>query len=104
MSSMKQLVVLTLIVTAALFAGECALAQSTLPGTSQFNPPPPPPPPPPKMDVPKVPQFDAKPSYDYRPAPRPSFGDRVGKCLDAAAAAGMTPGERATYSRSCAQQ
>ena len=29
---------------------------------------------------------------------------RIGKCLDDAAAAGMTPGERATYSRSCAQQ
>ncbi|MDE2378956.1 hypothetical protein [Bradyrhizobium sp.] len=103
MSSMKQIALVVPVIAAALLAGAAA-AQSTLPGSSQFNPPPPPPPPPPKIEVPKVPQFDAKPSYNYRPAPRRSYGDRVSKCLDDAAAAGMTPGERATYSRSCAQQ
>lgn len=88
----------------ALLCGPTVSAQSILPGSSQFNPPPPPPPPPPKIEVPKVPQFDAPPSYNYKPAPRPSFGDRVSKCLDDATAAGMSPGDRATYSRSCAQQ
>lgn len=85
--------------------GQFASAQTMLPpGASQFSPPPPAPPPPPKIEVPKVPQFDAPPTYDYRPAPRPSFGERISKCLDDAAAAGMTPGERATYSRSCANR
>jgi hypothetical protein len=48
--------------------------------------------------------LDAPPSYDYRPAPRPSFGDRVARCLDEGAAAGLGPADRAAYSRSCANQ
>lgn len=74
------------------------------PGGSIFNPPPPPPPPPPSMAVPVVPKLDAPPRYNYRPPARPSFGDRVRRCLDDAAAAGMNPGDRATYSRMCANQ
>jgi hypothetical protein len=101
---MKQISVSMLVVVAALLGGPTVSAQSILPGSSQFNPPPPAPPPPPKIEVPKVPQLDAPPSYNYKPAPRPSFGDRVSKCLDDAAAAGLNPSERGTYSRSCANQ
>src|SRR5437868_10277719 len=89
-----------------LLAGPAAYAQfqNSLPGGSQFNPPPPPPPPPPRIEAPRVPQMDAPLSYDYRPAPRPSFGDRVVRCLDEAAAAGVKPSRRAAYSRSCANR
>jgi hypothetical protein len=102
-SSMKQLSI-TLLVLAALLVGQGASAQSLLPGASQFNPPPPAPPPPPKIEVPEIPQLDAAPSYNYQPIPRTSFGDRVSKCLDDAAAAGLNPADRGTYSRSCANQ
>jgi hypothetical protein len=36
--------------------------------------------------------------------PRPSFSDRISNCLDQGAAAGLGPNDRATYSRSCANQ
>jgi hypothetical protein len=101
---MKQLSI-SVLVLAALLAGQAALAQSLLlPGVSQFNPPPPAPPPPPKIEVPKVPQLDAPLSYNYAPIPRTSFGDRITKCLEDAAAAGYGPNQRATYSRSCANR
>src|SRR6266480_2718558 len=106
MSLMKRLPTLIVALMLALLAGPAAFAQlqNSLPGGSQFNPPPPPPPPPPKIEVPKVPQMDAPLSYDYRPAPRPSFSDRVVRCLDEAAAAGLKPSRRAAYSRSCANR
>jgi len=103
---MKRLPILICTLVCALAAGQAAYAQlpNSLPGGSQFNPPPPPPPPPPKIEVPKVPQIDAPPRYDYRPAPGPSFSDRMVRCLDEAAAAGMKPSRRAAYSRSCANR
>ncbi len=105
MFSMTRLPLPLLLLALALPIGQLAVAQTMLPpGASQFSPPPPAPPPPPRIEVPKVPQFDAPPSRDDRPAPRPSFGERISKCLDEAAAAGMTPGERATYSRNCANR
>jgi hypothetical protein len=105
MSSMKQVSVSVAVVMLSLLVGAGASAQVLFPpGSSQFNPPPPPPPPPPKIEVPKIPQFGAAPTYDYKPPARPSFGDRVTKCLDDAAAAGLGPADRATYSRSCANQ
>ncbi|WP_407118781.1 hypothetical protein [Bradyrhizobium sp. LMG 9283] len=85
----------------ALLMGQGAQAQYVLPDPSQVVPPPSPPPPP-KIEVPKVPQFDAPPRYNYRPLPRNSFSDRVSKCLDDAAAAGLGPADRGTYARSCA--
>jgi hypothetical protein len=79
-------------------------AQGIPPGGSIYNPPLPPPPPPPKIEVPVIPQMDAPPRQSYAPAPRPSFSDRINKCLDDAAASGLGPHERAAYSRSCANQ
>ena len=72
------------------------------PGGSQFNPPLPPPPSSPKIEVPVVPKMDALPNYNYLPAPRPSFGDKITTCLQEGAAAGLGPSERELYSRSCA--
>jgi hypothetical protein len=46
--------------------------------------------------------MDALPSQNYLPPPRPSFSDRVTTCLEEAAAAGLGPAERETYSRACA--
>ena len=86
----------------ALVLASAASAQVLPPGGSQFNPPIPVPPPPPKIEVPVVPQMDAPPTRSYAPAPRPSFGDRITKCLDDAAASGLGPNERAAYSRTCA--
>jgi hypothetical protein len=89
-------------VIAALVVVNTASAQMLPPGASQFNPPPLPPPPPPKIEVPVVPQMDAPPSLPtVQPSERSSFGDRINSCLDDAAAAGLGPGERAAYSRSC---
>jgi hypothetical protein len=91
-------------VAAALVFASAASAQVIPPGGSQFNPPLPPPPPSPKIEVPAVPQLDALPRRDYAPARRPSFGERFSKCLDDAAAGGLSPGERNAYARSCASR
>jgi hypothetical protein len=101
MSPMKRSSILVCALVAALIAGS-ASAQVIPPGWSQFNPPPPPPPPP-KIEPPVIPQMDAPPRQTYAPAPRPSFSDRINKCLDDAAASGLGPGEREAYSRSCAK-
>lgn len=101
---MKRISILVCAVVAALVTADAALAQTILPGGSLFNPPPPAPPPSPKMDVPVMPKLDAPLRYDYRPAPRPSFSDRITTCLNDGAAAGLSPGDRATYSGSCANR
>jgi len=82
----------------ALLMGHGAQAQYVLPAPSQVVSPPPPP----SIEAPKVPRLDAPPSYNDRPLPRNSFSDRVSKCLDDAAAAGLGPADRGTYARSCA--
>ncbi|HXH42274.1 MAG TPA: hypothetical protein VNK51_00330 [Bradyrhizobium sp.] len=99
MSRMRPLV-LCVVLLATL--GQAAQAQYVAPGASQLAPPLSRPPPPPKIEVPKVPQFDAPPRYNYQPLPRNSFSDRVSRCLDDAAAAGLGPADRGTYARSCA--
>jgi hypothetical protein len=92
-------------VIAALVVVNTASAQMLPPGASQFNPPPLAPPPPPKIEVPVVPQIDAPPSLPtVQPSERSSFGDRINSCLDEGAAAGLGPGERAAYSRGCANR
>jgi hypothetical protein len=108
MSSMIRKSMVTLYVStiiAALVVVNPASAQLLPPGASQFSPPPPAPPPPPKIEVPVVPQMDALPSQPtVLPSGRGSFGDRINSCLDEAAAAGLGPGDRAAYSRSCANR
>ena len=89
---------------AALLFASAASAQPIPPGGSQFNPPLPPPPPPPKIEAPVIPQLDAPAHPNYMPAPGPSFGERISKCLDDAAASGLGPGERSAYSRGCANR
>lgn len=83
--------------------GGSAFAQPIPPNNPPYLPPPPAPPPPPKIDVPAIPKMDELPKRSYAPvAPQKSFGERVTKCLDDAAASGLGPNERATYSRNCA--
>jgi hypothetical protein len=102
---MKHSSIIISAVVVALLAGGAASAQQLIPpGGSQFNPPLPPPPPPPKIEVPAIPQMDAPIQYNYAPAARPSFSDRINTCLDEAAAGGLGPNERAAYSRTCANQ
>jgi hypothetical protein len=101
---MKRLSLFICTITAALFAANAAFAQLIPPGGSQLTPLLPPPPPPPKIEVPVIPQMDAPTIQNYLPAPRPSFSDRITSCLDEAAANGFSPGARAAYSRSCANQ
>jgi hypothetical protein len=92
-------------VIAALVVVNAASAQMLPPGASQFSPPPLPPLPPPKIEVPVVPQMDAPPSQPtVLPSDRGSFGDRINSCLDEGAAAGLGPGEREAFSRSCANR
>jgi len=101
---MKQWLSLFGVVAWVLVAAGAASAQQMIPpGASQFSPPPPAPPPPPKIEVPVVPQMDAAPSQPrVRASRRSSFSDRISRCLDEAAAAGLGPNARAAYSRSCA--
>jgi hypothetical protein len=87
----------------ALGAGS-ASAQTIPPGGSIYNPPMPPPPPSPKIYIPAIPKMDEVTQPSLRSPVRPSFGDRVSRCLDDAAAAGYNQAGRATYSRSCANQ
>ena len=104
---MKRLSIIVCAVAAELYAVDAASAQIIPPGGSQFNPlnaPLPPPLPPPKIEVPVIPKMDALPSYNYVPAPRPSFSDRVTTCLEEGAAAGLGPGDREAYSRACANR
>ena len=102
---MKHPSIIAAAVVAVLLAGGTASAQQLIPpGGSRFNPPLPPPPPPPNIEPPVIPQMDAPIQYNYAPAPRPSFSDRINTCLDEAAAGGLGPNERAAYSRSCANQ
>ncbi len=87
-----------------LFAADTCAAQSVLPGSSPLSAPLPPPIPPPKIEVPAIPKMDAPVTRNYAPAPRPSFSDRVTRCLQEGAAAGYGPNDRATYSRACANR
>jgi hypothetical protein len=102
MMSMKRSLLYCGVVMFALVA-QSAVAQVIPPGGSLYNPPLPAPPPPPKIEVPAIPKMDELPQRSYAPiTPQKSFGDRVSKCLDDAAASGLGPNERATYSRNCA--
>lgn len=103
---MKRSSILTGAVLWALMAVNAASAQTVIPpGGSQFNPPPPPPPPPPKIEVPAIPKIDKTlPVPEVQGLRRPSFGDRIGKCLEDGAAAGLGPNERSAYSRACANR
>lgn len=94
------------------------------PGTSPVIPlpPPPAPPPPPKIEVPEVPRMNSPPPFalqnttpgtvqqdapsqrNLKAPRRPSFSRRIARCLDEAAAMGLSPNERAAYSRACANQ
>jgi hypothetical protein len=101
---MKRMSLFVCVIAAALAAGNVASAQLIPPGGSQFNPPPPPPPPSPKIEVPAIPQMGVPSGPSVQSAPRPSFSDRITTCLDQGAAGGLGPNDRATYSRSCANQ
>lgn len=103
---MKRSSILVGAVLWALVAASAASAQQIIPpGGSQFNSPLPPPPPGPKIEVPVIPQMDAPPSQPrVQGLQRGSFSDRISKCLDDGAASGLGPGERAAYSRACANQ
>jgi hypothetical protein len=103
---MKLVSVLFCAVALALTFVGTASAQGLLipPGGSILNPPLPAAPPPPRIQVPVIPQLDAPVVRNYAPPPRPSFSDRITSCLDDAAANGLGPSDRATYSRSCANQ
>lgn len=86
--------------------------QSTIAGPIDFSspppnilPPPPPPPPPPKIEVPRVPRMDEIPSQPKAALPtRSSFKARITRCIEEGAAMGLSPNERAAYSRACANQ
>src|SRR5687768_5365981 len=104
MRSMKRSSIPVGAVLWALLAVSTASAQFIPPGGSQFNPPVSPPPPPPKIEVPAIPQMDAPLPVPQVQLRRDSFGDRIGKCLEDGAAAGLGPSERSAYSRACANR
>jgi hypothetical protein len=98
---MKRFLTFGCVAILALSAGS-VFAQVLPPGGPLYNPPPPPPPPPPRIEVPAIPKMDELPKRSYAPAPQKSFGERINECLDAAAASGLGPADRTTYSRNCA--
>jgi hypothetical protein len=100
----KHSAIIVCAVVAALLSGSVASAQILPPGTTPLSAPLPPPLPQPKIAPAVIPQMDAPVSQSYAPAPSPSFSDRISTCLDQAAASGFGPGDRETYSRSCANQ
>jgi hypothetical protein len=99
---LSSIIICTLV--AVLLSGAVASAQLLPPGTSPLSAPLPPPLPQPKIAPPVIPQMDAPVRQNYAPGPRPSFSDRISTCLDQAAASGFNQSDRATYSRSCANQ
>jgi hypothetical protein len=102
---MKHLSIVICAVSSVLICASAASAQAIPPGGSPLlNAPLPPPLPPPKTGPSLVPQMDAPAHPNYVPAPVPSFGDRINSCLDQAAAAGLGPNDRTTYSRNCASR
>jgi hypothetical protein len=101
---MKRLSIVIGGVVWALLEGSVSAQQFIPPGGSPLNPPLPPPPPPPRIEVPAIPQMDVPSQPSLLPAPRASFGDRISRCLDEGAAAGLDPANRAAYSRACANQ
>lgn len=98
---MKRSLKLGCVAILVLSAGS-AFAQVLPPGGSLYNPPPPAPPPPPKIEVPAIPKAGELPKPSYAPPKQKSFGERINECLDAAAASGLGPADRTTYSRNCA--
>jgi|EndMetStandDraft_5_1072996.scaffolds.fasta_scaffold583709_2 hypothetical protein len=102
---MKRCIIPFVVSTLVLAAVATAGAQQfypPAPGASQFAPLIPKPPEL-KITIPVVPKMDELPNRNYVPtSPPPSFGERVSRCLDAGAAAGLGPNARAAYSRSCA--
>jgi hypothetical protein len=99
--SMKKRSIAACLVAAMLVGLGTASAQVMIPpGASPYSPQPPLPGP--KIQVPVVPKLDELPSYNYLPTPRPSFSDKITTCLQEGAAAGLGPGDREAYSRSCA--
>ena len=99
-------VLVATLVLALAGSGVRAQSPNGLFGGSQFIPPPPPPPPGPDIRVPEIPKMDV-PSRQVgggMNVPRSSFSDRIVRCLDEAAAAGLGPADRAAYSRACANQ
>ena len=104
MSSMKRWMIRFVVVMLALAVVDSAAAQQFYPpppGASRFDPPIPKPPEP-KITIPVVPKMDELPNRNYVPTAPPSFGERISRCLDGAAAAGLGPNQRAEYSRGCA--
>ena len=75
-----------------------------VPGNPALITPLPPAPPPPRIEVPVVPQLGDLPRQQNVPQARRSFSDRITDCLQDGAAAGLTPSDRATYSRACANR
>jgi hypothetical protein len=102
---MKRLSLLVVVVMTTFMAGTASGQQMIPPGWSQFSPPPPAPPPSPRIEAPVIPQLDAPPRQPHvRGLRRDSFSDRIARCLDEAAAAGLRPAARAAYSRACANR
>lgn len=101
---MKQSFAVMCCLAFALFVASASAQQIIPPGGSQLVPQPPPPPPP-KIEVPPIPKLGEveRPNYVPKTAP-PSYGDRVTRCLQEGAAAGLGPHDRAAYSRACANQ
>ena len=127
MDVMNRLAIAVLIALSAVAVSGGANAQLYPPGGINNQPVIPYPtapaaPPPPRIEVPAVPQMNSPPPFalqNTRPGivtqdtppkqvlkrnRRPSFSDRVARCLDDGAAWGLNPNQRAAYSRSCANQ
>lgn len=125
MSSMRNIVTAAFVLVCVPAHAQIFQAPGSFqgPGNSPVipYPGPPPRPPAPSLYVPQVPQMNSPPPFalqnttpglvqsdppqtNLKPlSRRQSFGKRYARCLNDATAMGLTPNERNSYARSCAQ-
>lgn len=125
MSSMRNIIIAAFIVVCAPAQAQIFQTPGTFqgPGNSPVIPYPtaPPRPAPPPVYVPQVPQMNSPPPFalqnttpglvhndppqtNLKPlSRRKSYGQRFTRCLNEGAAMGLSPNERNSYARSCAQ-
>ena len=105
MTAIMKHLLTSLAVTLVVAIGTAAASAQIVPQVSNPVPVPQPPPPPPSLAVPQVPKMDAPPAP--APGPRPerrSFNQRVQDCQTDTTASRLDSGDRAAYSRACANQ
>jgi hypothetical protein len=97
----KLIMALTIVAMLSLLCDGMSAWAQLPPGAPIVPPPLPPLPTQPDLSLTRPPKMDELPRAHRQIMPRGSFHDRVLDCRQQAAAAGLNPGDRDTYTRSC---